>query len=197
MVRKRTSSKTRLHTTPCADHLPKRVVLSFRNDSEILSPVVAELCTADVPKMCECFLHNACTSNQNDKSKGKQSGYKNCAIKRVTTVGIQTGETTPAAKPVPLGDVESEIGRVGHGIGILSMCRSASCFDGSQFFICTTKDEDELEYLNKRHVAFAKIIEGLNVVISLKEQVLPFVKNDGVVDDSCPFFLSSVTPCEM
>ncbi|CCW65967.1 unnamed protein product [Phytomonas sp. Hart1] len=192
MPMKKQPSKLKPVLTPRVEQGIRSFTLSFFSGSELIGLLAIELSYIEAPKTCEMFTQYCTFQNTTEKAKNKQYLYKNCPIKRFTNTGIQTGEVTPQPKPVPIADLEAEIGRVPHHLGVLSLCRSANSFDGSQFFICLTDDVNEISYLNSSHIAFARIVEGFDVISKLKESILPYVGDDGVVDSSCQVCLSEI-----
>ncbi|CCW62598.1 unnamed protein product [Phytomonas sp. EM1] len=190
---KKQVAKVKPILAPRVEQGTRNFILNFFSGSELIGLLVIELCNVEAPKACELFTQYCTFHNTTEKTKNKQYLYKNSPIKRFTSTGIQTGEVTPPPKVVPITDLEAEIGRVPHQVGVLSLCRSVNSFDGSQFFICLTDDVNEISYLNSYHIVFARIVEGLDVLPRLKEAILPYVRDDGVVDSSCPVCLSEIS----
>lgn len=197
MPAKKAAPKLKVQNTVNEQQTP-RYLLSFTKGQIPLGTVVVELFIGETPKACEVFSQNCGGGNAGvEKSRSKQAVYKNCPITRVTKLGVQTGETVPAAKHVSVSELEGEIGRAPHGRGTLSLCRSGSTFDGSQFFICLTDTVEETEHLNRKYVAFGKVIRGLDVVSSLAQELLPAVDADGIVKENCEYYLGDVSAfCE-
>lgn len=190
MPSKKVASKAKLHHAPGEPHL-QRCTFVIERAGELFGEIIVELCSYDCPKTCELFLQNISSS---EKNRGKQSTYKNCPIKRLTKIGLQSGETFPPAKSVNASELDSEVGKVSHALGVLSLCRYSNSFDGSQFFFCLTEDTVEIEHLNKRHVVFGKVVGGLAVLRQLVEELDPYIEEDGEINKSCPFFISEVVP---
>lgn len=190
MPAKKVALKAKLHHVSGESH-PQRCSLLIQNAGSVFGNIVVELCTSEVPKACEMFLQGM---SNNEKNRGKQSTYKLCPLKRLTKIGLQTGETNPPAKTVSLSELENEIGKISHGYGVLSFCRYLNGFDGSQFFFCLSTDPIEIDHLNKKHVAFGKIVGGIDVLENLVTALEGYIEEDGIVDKSCPFVLAEVSP---
>lgn len=191
MPSKKVTSKGKLHHLLSGEPHLQRCNLAIQREGEPFGDIVVELSGLETPKACEIFSQNI---SNNEKNRGKQSTYKNCAMKRLTKIGLQTGETSPAAKAVNASDLDGEIGKVSHGFGVISLCRYSNSFDGSQFFFCLTDDPVEVEHLNKKHVAFGKVVGGLGVLQQLVQQLDPYIEEDGVISKSSPFIMSEVSP---
>lgn len=205
MPSKKITSKAKLHHIPGEPHLQRCNLVIQKLGGEPFGDIIVELCGLEAPKACELFLQNissnpSATGSVNEKAnqRGKQSTYRNCAMKRLTKIGLQTGETNPPARQVSASDMELEVGKLAHSYGVLSLCRCANSFDGAQFFFCLTEDPQELEHLNKKHVAFAKVVGGMTVlqrlVAVLEEGYLDEEQADGIISKSCPYVLAEVTP---
>lgn len=190
MPSKKAPSKAKLHHTSGEPHL-QRCTFVIERAGDLFGEIIVELCSYDCPKTCELFLQNISSS---EKNRGKQSTYKNCPIKRLTKIGLQSGETFPPAKSVNASELDSEVGRVSHALGTLSICRYSNSFDGSQFFFCLTEDPVEIEHLNKRHAVFGKIVSGIAVLQNLVEGLDPYIEEDGEINKSSPFLICEVVP---
>lgn len=190
MPSKKVALKTKLHHA-LGELQSQRCTFVIEQAGNLFGEIVVELCSSDCPKTCELFLQNISSS---EKNRGKQSTYKNCPIKRLTKIGLQSGETFPPAKGVNASDLDCEVGKISHALGVISLCRNSNSFDGSQFFFCLTEDPIEVEHLNKRHIVFGKIVTGIAVLQKLVEELNPYIEEDGEINKSCPFFISEVVP---
>eukprot|EP00796_Vickermania_ingenoplastis_P011307 gene11307-7839_t len=176
MPSKKVTSKGKLHHLLSGEPHLQRCTLVIQKGGEFFGDIIVELCGLEAPKACEIFSQNI---NNNEKNRGKQSTYKNCTMKRLTKIGLQTGETNPPAKNVNSTDLDGEIGKVPHGYGMISLCRYSYSFDGSQFFFCLTEDPLELDHLNKKHVAFGKVVGGQMVLQNLVQELEAYIEEDG------------------
>lgn len=192
--KKVTSKSGKLHHILSGEPHLQRCVLLFQKEGELIGDMVVELFGADTPKTCEIFTQNI---SNNEKNRGKQSTYKNCPMKRLTKIGLQTGETNPSAKPINASDLDSEIGKIPHVYGVLSLCRFSNSFDGSQFFFCLTEDPIELEHLNRKHIAFGKIVGGTLGLEALVQELNGYIEEDGAISKTCPFLMSEVSPASV
>lgn len=192
MPTKKAAAKTKSHSAEAIDVNFQNCLLRINNGSDVYGTLVVQLESGRTPKACEIIAQNIPSSSSNERNKAKQGFYKNSRFIRLTKEGIQTGEVTPSPKSVPVSDLESELGRLPHNYGTLSLCRSSSAFDGSQFFVCLTTDLVELDHLNRKHVVFGRVVEGLDVLASLQDVVRPYVGEMGAVSPECPYVMAEL-----
>lgn len=191
---KRANAKGKTHFSETLDSSPlQHCVLTISDGTDIYGTLVVELNSIVAPKTCEAITQNIVSSNAAEKGRSRQGFYRNCGFRRMSKEGLQTGCVTPPAKPIPEGDLEGEIGNLSHQWGVLSLCRSAASFDGSQFFICITEDPVELQYLNKRHPAFGTIIKGRDVLRKLLKDLEQYTGDFGVVSEGCPYTMAELS----
>ncbi|KPI83527.1 cyclophilin 8 putative (CYP8) [Leptomonas seymouri] len=194
---KKATTKAKSHSAEAIDVNFQNCLLRINNGTDVYGMLVVQLESGRVPKACELITQNIPSSSSNEKNKLKQGFYKNSRFTRLTKEGIQTGEVSPSPKSVPVSELENEIGRLPHGFGTVSLCRTSSAFDGSQFFICLTGDTVELDHLNRKHVVFGRVVEGLDALASLQEGMRPYVGPMGVISAECPYVMAELVFASM
>ncbi|ESL07488.1 cyclophilin [Trypanosoma rangeli SC58] len=191
MPSKRATRVQKFHEGSGDDHVP---VFSFFIEKEgegQYGRIDIEIFLNKAPKACELFLNSCPGAVNGDKKSNKQSLVRQHRFLRLTNEGLQVGERL-VSRTLSFADIENEIGRIGHAIGVVSLCRSSTSWDDS-FFFCLTDNRGELESLDKRHVAFGRVVSGLETLFSLRDALLPYLK-EGCVIEGSPYIISEVLP---
>ncbi|KAG5504027.1 hypothetical protein GH5_04888 [Leishmania sp. Ghana 2012 LV757] len=197
MPPRKAAAKAKLHNVEDTDIDNQNCLLRIDKGTDVYGILVIELDSGRAPRACELVAQNIPGSSTTDKSRGKQGVYKNCRFSRLTKEGIQTGEVAPAAKSVSAAELEGELGRVPHCYGSVSLCRSSTSFDGSQFFVCLTSDSVELDHLNKKYVCFGRVVEGQDVLASLQSDLSKYTEDMGLVRKDCPYVMAELSYASM
>lgn len=197
MPNRKAAAKAKSHSAEAIDVNFQNCLLRINNGGNVYGMLVVQLDSGRVPKACELIAQNIPSTTSNDKNKSKQGFYKNSRFSRSLKEGIQTGEVNPPPKSVLVSELEGELGRIPHSFGTVSLCRTSSSFDGSQFFICLTNDPAELEHMNRKHVVFGRVAEGLEVLSSLQEDIQPYVGEMGAVSPECPYVMAELVFASM
>ncbi|EAN92229.1 putative cyclophilin [Trypanosoma cruzi] len=191
MPSKRATRVQKLHEGTGDDNLPVFSIFIEKEGEGQYGRIDIEIFVNKVPKSCEIFLHSCPAALTGDKRVSKPSLVRQHRFLRLTNEGLQVGER-PVSRLVSLSDIENEIGRVNHGIGVVSLCRSSNTFDES-FFFCLTDNRTELESLDKRHTAFGRVVYGLELLFLLRDALIPYVK-EGCVIEGSPYAISDILP---
>lgn len=142
-----------------------RVFLDISIDNVKQGKIVIELFANEVPRTCENF-RALCTGEKGLSPSGHKLHYKGCKFHRIIPhFIIQSGDI--AANNGTLNECiygtkfDDENFKIKHSEpGIVSMPNSGRNSNGGQFFISLIK----APWLDNRHVAFGKVVEGMDVV---------------------------------
>lgn len=147
-----------------------QVYLTISKNRKVIGQIVIKLFSNIVPKTCENF-RALCTGERGYTRTGQPLSYKNSPFHRIIKNfmcqggDIINGDGTGSIS-IYGNTFEDENFMIQHDqAGIVSMANSGPDTNGCQFFITT----DVQPHLNTKHVAFGKVIKGMDIVKRMKK----------------------------
>ena len=118
----------------------------------------------------EFFEKDASNTVKNFCDLAKKGFYDGLTFHRVIPDFVIQGgcpEGTGSGGPGYKIKCELDGGNQHHDKGVLSMAHAGKDTGGSQFFICHSRKNTA--HLDRRHTCFGKVVEGLEVIDSIRE----------------------------